>query len=262
MLDLFHLTIEADVVTFLVLVAIVAGIIDAIAGGGGLITVPALLIAGIPPLNALGTNRLQAVIGEATSFLTYLYNKEVKLEQLGVGLITTLIGATLGSYAVSLVPDGTLKVLLPILMVAIAIYSVFSNRLKSNKSGKPIMSIKLFMVSMGLIIGFYNGFFGPGTGSIWMIAFVILLGRTIKQASISTKPLNLAGNFISLVFFAYIGQVNYQVGLLMGLGQIFGAIIGSKIVIKNGDKVVRPVFIVISILISIKVVFEQTSIQV
>lgn len=112
------------------------------------------------------------------------------------------------------------------------------------------------MVMMGLMIGFYNGFLGPGTGAIWMIAFVILMGYTIKQASISTKPLNPGGKYDFTGFFIIIGSVNYYIAVSMGLRQIFGAINGSKIVVKNGDKVVRPVFILVTILLTIKLLSE------
>ncbi|MEI8592754.1 TSUP family transporter [Photobacterium sp. Hal280] len=236
--------------------AFIAGIVDAIAGGGGLITVPSLLLAGVPPLTALGTNRLQAVIGELTSFVTYLWHKEVKLAGLLLGMIATAIGATAGSFAVSLFPADILRALLPILMVAITAYSILSKRLKNVVAQQAKVSSRTFMLSMGLIIGFYNGFFGPGTGAIWMIAFAILLGYTIKQASIATKPLNLMGNLVSLIFFISISSVNYQIGLVMGVAQVLGSVLGSKVVIRNGDRVVRPIFITVTLLMTMKLIYE------
>ena len=218
---------------------------------------PGLLLVGVPPLTALGTNRLQAVIGELASFLTYVYYREIRSEQVFFGILSTTIGAILGSYAVSLFTAGFLRLLLPFLMLSIALYSIFSNRLKNVVVQKPKITPLLFMVMMGLMIGFYNGFLGPGTGAIWMIAFVILMGYTIKQASISTKPLNLVGNMISLIFFIIIGNVNYYIAVSMGLGQIFGSVIGSKIVVRNGDKVVRPVFILVTIFLTLKLLSEQ-----
>jgi len=238
-------------------VAIIAGIVDAIAGGGGLITVPALLLAGIPPFYALGVNRLQAVIGETTSFLTFLAHKQLSTKGLLVGVISTAIGAILGSYSISLFSENNLKILLPILMLAITAYAVFSKRLKSTTNSKAKIDTHRFMILFGLIIGFYNGFFGPGTGSLWMVSFVILLGFTIKQASMSTKPLNLIGNIISLIFFIGLGYVDYQLGLIMGAGQIVGSIIGSKIVISNGDKIVRPVFISVTLIMTVKLIYEM-----
>lgn len=245
-----------SVLLILFAAAFLAGVVDAIAGGGGLITVPSLLLAGVPPLTALGTNRLQAVIGELTAFLTYLWHQQMNLNGLLSGMIATAVGALAGSYAVSLFPAEALRILLPVLMVVITIYSVVSKRFKSNEAAEPKISVQWFMISMGLFIGFYNGFFGPGTGTIWMIAFAILLGYTAKQASIATKPLNLMGNLVSLFFFIMISSVNYKIGLLMGLGQILGSVLGSKIVIRNGDKVVRPVFITVTLLMTIKLIYE------
>jgi len=238
-------------------IAIIAGIVDAIAGGGGLITVPALLLAGMPPLQALGVNRLQAVIGETASFITFLAHKQLNTQGLLLGITATALGAMLGSYSVSLFSENSLKLLLPVLMLGITAYAILSKRLKSPTNSKPKITTNQFMSLFGLLIGFYNGFFGPGTGSIWMISFVILLGFTIKQASISTKPLNLIGNIISLTFFMSLGYVDYTLGLIMGAGQIIGSLTGSKIVINNGDKIVRPVFISVTLIMTIKLIYEM-----
>lgn len=254
-MPLYHLT--DNILLLLFLIAIIAGIVDAIAGGGGLITVPSLLLAGIPPFVALGTNKLQAVIGEATSFATFLLYHQIQIQGLFLGIITTAIGAILGAYSVSLFDEQSLRFLLPILMVFITIYSIFSKSMKKPKATPARVSVNTFMICCGLSIGFYNGFFGPGTGSIWMITFVILLGYTIKQSSIATKPLNLVGNFVSLIFFIGLGAVDYSLGLIMGAGQIIGSVIGSKMVIKNGDKIVRPIFICVTLIMTCKLIYEM-----
>ncbi|WP_413701574.1 TSUP family transporter [Psychromonas sp. KJ10-10] len=254
-IPLYNLT--DNILLLLFLIAIIAGIVDAIAGGGGLITVPSLLLAGIPPFVALGTNKLQAVIGEATSFVTFLLYHQINIQGLLLGMLATAIGAILGAYSVSLFDEQSLRFLLPILMVFITLYSIFSKSMKKPKATPPRISVKVFMICCGLSIGFYNGFFGPGTGSIWMIAFVILLGYTIKQSSIATKPLNLMGNFVSLLFFVALGAVDYSLGIVMGAGQIIGSIIGSKMVIKNGDKIVRPIFISVTLIMTCKLIYEM-----
>jgi uncharacterized membrane protein YfcA len=256
-MDISLYNLSENILLALFLIAIIAGIVDAIAGGGGLITVPSLLLAGVPPFIALGTNKLQAVIGEATSFITFLLHHQVKTEGLLVGMLTTAIGAILGSYSVSLFDEDSLRFLLPILMVCITAYSILSKNMKKPIASEPKISVTAFMAFGGIFIGFYNGFFGPGTGSIWMIAFVILLGYTIKQSSISTKPLNLVGNFVSLIFFIGLGAVDYSLGFIMGAGQILGSIIGSKMVIKNGDKIVRPIFISVTLIMTCKLIYEM-----
>ncbi|BCL71848.1 putative permease [Vibrio nigripulchritudo MADA3029] len=254
-LSLFE--VSESVLIWLFCAALIAGIVDAIAGGGGLITVPSMMLAGVPPLVVLGTNRLQAVIGETTALITYWLNNEIKLKGFAFGIFMTGIGAVLGSYSVSLFPKDVLQLLLPILMVCITFYSILSKRIKNNVATEAKMSNRRFMMMCGLAIGFYNGFFGPGTGSIWMVAFVILLGFTIKQATIATKPLNLIGNLVSLLFFIGLGTVDYKLGLVMGAGQILGSVLGSKIVIHNGDKVVRPVFITVTLLMTVKLIVDS-----
>ena len=120
------------------------------------------------------------------------------------------------------------------------------------------MKAPLFMILMGLLIGFYNGFFGPGTGSIWMIAFVILLGTTIQQASISAKPLNLAGNLVSLMVFVWLAQVDWILGILMGTGQIVGAMIGSYLVLEKGSQLIRPVFITVTLIMTVVLIMKNS----
>lgn len=244
-------------ITFLFIIAIVAGVVDAIAGGGGLVTVPSLLLCGLPPMIALGTNKLQAVIGEMTTSIIFVFSRQLPRQGLFLGVFCTSIGAVVGSFSVNLVDKESLEILLPVLMVTITIYSIMSKKLKSTDSSKAKLSTTHFMLFGGLIIGFYNGFFGPGTGSLWMISFVILLGYTIKQATMVTKPLNLVGNFASLILFIIIGQVDYTVSFIMGFGQIIGSIIGSKCVITYGTQLVRPVFISATLIMTTKLIYEN-----
>ncbi|MBX2809632.1 MAG: TSUP family transporter [Cellvibrionaceae bacterium] len=248
-----------NAVIIMFFVAIIAGFVDAIAGGGGLITVPSMLLLGIHPLIVLGTNRLQAVIGELVAYITFWANGQLKVKGLGVGILTTVIGALLGSYCVNLLPKETLQMLLPVLMAAITCYAVFSKRLQRNQSATPMVSNKTFMVVGGLLIGFYNGFFGPGTGAIWILALVLMLGMVIKEASICTKPLNFIGNLTSLLFFIGVSSVDYRLGLVMGAGQIIGSVLGSYLVIKEGDRLVRPVFITVTLAMTVKLLYENLS---
>ena len=250
------ISLTESIFFWLFLAAMVAGVVDAIAGGGGLITVPSMLLAGIPPLTVLGTNRMQSAIGELTACVNFFIKKQLNIEGILIGIIATTIGTILGSYSISLFSNELLKIMLPILMIGITVYTVLSKRIRDNISVKTNISISPFMVISGLLIGFYNGFFGPGVGSIWMLAFVIFLGKTIKMASIAAKPLNLIGNIISLIFFMILGTVNYKVGLIMGAGQVIGASIGSHLIIKKGDQLVRPVFITVTVIMSLKLIYE------
>ncbi|MHA2939218.1 TSUP family transporter [Vibrio sp. RC27] len=242
---------------FLFLIALIAGVVDAIAGGGGLITVPGLMLVGVPPMQALGTNRLQAVIGELTTSLMFIKSQQILLKGMLIGIVFTSIGALVGSFVVSLIDKESLEILLPILMGAITIYSIMSKKLKATNRSEAKLSTSRFMMFGGLLIGFYNGFFGPGTGSIWMVAFVILLGYTIKQATMATKPLNLVGNIVSLILFIMLGHVDYTMGFIMGVGQIIGSIVGSKCVISYGGRLVRPIFIGVTITMTAKLIYEN-----
>jgi uncharacterized protein len=244
------------VIVSLFFVGLIAGFVDSIAGGGGLITVPSLLFAGIDPLVALGTNRMQSAMGELSATVNYARNKQLDLKHLPLGILFTVIGSCTGSYAVSIISKDSLEFLIPILMVCMTIYSIFSKRLRSKSNGEAKVSPTIFYIGCGLVIGFYNGFFGPGVGSIWIIAFVILLGFTVKFASINTKPLNLVGNLASLAFFFSIGAVNIGVGVAMGLGQICGAFAGSHIVMNKGDAIVRPMFIAVTSFMTLKLLIR------
>ncbi|MGF1763250.1 TSUP family transporter [Aliivibrio kagoshimensis] len=258
---LLNLNSSDSVYLLLFTIAVLAGVVDAIAGGGGLITIPSLLLLGLPPMVALGTNRLQAVIGELTTSLMFIFSKQLPTKGIVTGIFFTSIGALIGSFAVSIIDKESLEILLPIMMVAITVYSITSNKLKSTTTSIAKLSTPRFMVLAGLIIGFYNGFFGPGTGSIWMLAFVILLGYTIKQATMATKPLNLVGNIASLILFIVLGHVDYTLGLIMGAGQIIGSIIGSKFVITYGTRLVRPVFISVTMMMTAKLIYEHLPVE-
>ncbi|MBF9002169.1 TSUP family transporter [Vibrio nitrifigilis] len=241
----------------LFVIAVVAAVVDAIAGGGGLITVPSLMIAGLPPVTVLGTNRFQAVIGELTTSFMYLRSGQLTWQQLKLGLLFTVIGSVFGSMMVSMLDKHTLEILLPVLMVAITLYSMTSSKLKATSSSAAKVATVSFMVFAGLILGFYNGFFGPGTGSLWMLSLVIFLGYTIKQATMVTKPLNLMGNVVSLGLFVYIGQVDYRLGLVMGIGQVVGSVLGSQLVLHHGPRFIRPVFICVTLLMTSKLLWEH-----
>ena len=256
-MDILLSTPYENLLLILFMVAMIAGIVDAIAGGGGLITIPAMLILGVSPITALGTNRMQAVIGELTACVSFVRHGVMQFNYLLTGVLATSVGALIGTYCVSLISNDSLQILLPILMVGISIYSVLSKSLKKTTDTKPILANRDFMIMCGLLIGFYNGFFGPGTGSIWMVCFVMLLGITIKKASIATKPLNLAGNFVSLLFFIVLGNVDFTLGAVMGLGQIIGSIVGSRLVVYKGDTIVRPVFITMTLGMTFKLLYEN-----
>jgi uncharacterized membrane protein YfcA len=228
--------------------AIVAGIIDTIAGGGGLITVPAILLTGLPPALALGTSRFQAMVGECNASRRFLRHGGINLKLILPGLLYAFFGAAVGSCTVKYIHPDILSKIIPFLTLAVLIYIIFSNQILKI-SEKFIISPNTFYCVAGLIIGFYNGFFGPGTGSFWVFALMFFLAFDLKQATLYGKLLNTAGTLAATVYFVYARLVNYEIALTMSGGQLIGTYIGSHLVIKKGTELIRPVFIgVVSIL--------------
>ena len=224
--------------------AFLAGLIDSIAGGGGLITVPVLMGIGLPPQVALGTNKLQASFGSGSAMLHFVRAGTVQLGDCWIGILWTALGAALGVWAVQLLDASILKQLIPWLLAAIAVYTLFSPRLGSEDSHSR-MKPGPFYLLFGLAIGFYDGFFGPGTGSFWTMALMLLLGCSMLRATATTKVMNFTSNFVALIFFLSVGQVRFVEGLVMGGGQFLGARVGSKLVIRRGTGFIRPVFITV-----------------
>lgn len=228
--------------TILFLAALFAGFVDAIAGGGGIITVPALLAVGFPPHLALGTNKLQSSFGSLTATLNFWRGKMLSFRELATGIAFTALGAISGTLTVQVVKADRLEHLIPVLLVGIFIYVLCNPQLGAIHKPQR-MAPGLFYVIFGLLIGFYDGFFGPGTGSLWTVAFVIWLGLDLKKATAHTKALNFTSNVVSLGTFLIGGHVVILAGLVMGVGQILGAYIGSHLVIKRGTKFVRIFFL-------------------
>ncbi|WP_444908683.1 TSUP family transporter [Microbulbifer sp. TRSA005] len=243
--------------TYLILaaVAFTAGFINAISGGGGLLTLPTLLWAGLPPLEALGTNKFQAVFGTLSSSFNYFRKGHLQLKPLWPGLIAAVFGSALGTWAVTKVGGDILDTLLPILIIVIALYFAFSPRI-SDIDSKSRISPGLFNILIGGGIGFYGGFFGPGIGAFYALAFAALLGYNMRKATASSKPLVLATNITSLVIFILGGYFSLIVGITMAGTQIIGARLGSNLVISHGAKLIKPVVILVTMTIAIKLLLE------
>ncbi|OQY35292.1 MAG: hypothetical protein B6241_02025 [Spirochaetaceae bacterium 4572_59] len=241
---------------FLTVCAMVAGFIDSIAGGGGLITVPALLAVGIPPHMALGTNKLQSTFGSGTAALRYSGSGLLKKDKLGIGVLFTLIGAALGTWLIQLVPADFLNKLIPLIMLVMFFYTLFYPDLGKKEQHSRI-SKGLFYVLAGLALGFYDGFFGPGTGSFWTITLVTMVGLDLKSATANTKVVNFTSNIVSLTVFLLGGKVIFIAGIMMALGQICGAWIGSHLVIRKGTKFVRVFFLLVVALTIIRMLWIE-----
>lgn len=233
-----------------------AGLIDSIAGGGGLITVPVLLGLGLPPQAALGTNKLQGSFGSFSAMVHFVQAGTVKLSDAAAGAAWTAAGAILGSYTVQQLDPGFLKKGIPFLLLAILCYTIFTPRLGAEEV-HPRLPRGLFYAVAGLALGFYDGFLGPGTGSFWVVALMLGLGFDMRKGTGYTKVFNFVSNIVSLAVFLAGGEVLLLAGLVMGVGQAVGARVGARLVIRKGTRFVRPVFICSVLAVTAKLFWDN-----
>ena len=250
----FELTYELIAILFVV--AMVAGCIDAIAGGGGLLTIPALMWAGLPPTAALATNKLQACGGSFFASAYFVRKGMVKLCQMKLAIACAFIGSALGTISVQLIDASVLESVLPFLMLLIGGYFLFSKKI-SEEDKHQILTPTVFGFTAALGVGFYDGFFGPGTGSFFALAFVSLAGFGLAKATAHAKVLNFSTNIASLIFFALGGKVFWLLGGIMLIGQALGATLGSRMVMTKGSKIIKPLVVTMSIAMSVKLLSNQ-----
>lgn len=247
--------VELWKIPILFITGLVAGFVDSIAGGGGLITLPVMLSLIPDPQLAFGTNKMQACFGAASAAWHYSRADAVKLRECLRGCSITFFGAVLGTIVVQHVGAHFLKVAAPLLLISVAIYTISRPQL-GDREYPPKMSRLRFDLIFGLLIGFYDGFFGPGTGTFWTMAFVMALGFHLTQAIAHTKAYNLASNLCSFLLFAGAGRVDYVAGTVMGLGQLIGAQFGSRLVMRRGANIIRPLFIAVVLGLTTKLLYD------
>jgi uncharacterized protein len=217
---------------FLFLAALLGGFIDSIAGGGGLITLPALLSVGIPPQLALGTNKFQGTFGSFTAATYYRRKNLFHIRQELFGIVCTFIGAAIGAWTVQQIHSNILNDIIPILLFLIAIYTIVTPSLGKLQT-HPRMKANAFYLVTGISLGFYDGFFGPGTGTFWAMSYMLLLGFEITKATGSTKAMNFTSNIVSVMVFAIGGSILLLYGIVMALGQSIGAQLGARFAVKK-----------------------------
>ena len=235
---------------------LVAGVLNTIAGGGGLITIPVLLAVGLPPQFALGTNKFQASVGSFTSTEYFVRKGIVRLREIKWGLLLTALGAVAGSWTVQQIHSELLADVIPFLLLGIAVYSIFSPAL-GVRDTPPKMSEQRFYAVFGFGFGFYDGFFGPGVGTFWAMAFVLLLGYNLMKATAFTKVVNFTSNLVSFFMFWYGGFVLFGSGIAMAAGQMIGSQIGSMLVLKKGTDFIRPIFIAMVLVTTLKLIYDR-----
>jgi len=241
---------------FLLAASFFAGFIDSIAGGGGLIQLPALLI-GLPKsetAEVLGTNKLSAVFGTTTA--AALYRKQIKPDPkvlIAMG-VPAFVGSAGGAVLASKIPTSSMRPMVLVLLIVVAIYTWFKPDLGKFENLRHLPKRRVQIAAFaGVVIGFYDGIFGPGTGSFLMLILVASLGYAFITASAIAKVVNVATNVGAIMVFGINGVVIWQIGIILGIANISGAVIGARLAIKGGSTLVRKVFLIVTVALIVKV---------
>lgn len=221
-----------------------AGTVDAIAGGGGLISLPVLLSMGMPPHIAIGTNKLQGTIGTLIATRRYYREGLISFEKVYAGIIFGLVGSITGAVIGQVMGNDTLREIIPFLLFAVLLYTVFSPKL-GMRDEHARMPEFLFYTLFGFSLGLYDGFFGPGTGSLWVFFLTFFLGYNLVKATAYTKVFNLNSSLIASICFAIGGNIDYGVAFAMALGQLIGGRLGAHLAIKKGVALIRPLYLMV-----------------
>ena len=232
--------VSLGLAALLIAVAFLAGFVDAIAGGGGLITLPVLLLAGASPLEALATNKLQGTFGAGTAAVAYARAGQVRLQgQAGMALVAHLV------------PIEVLRLIMPGVLVAVAVFFAVKPGLTDADRAERLRP-GVFAVTLVPAIAAYDGFFGPGTGSFYMLGFVLLAGFGVLKATAHTKLLNFASNAGSLAVFVASGGVWWVIGLAMAAAQVAGASLGARVAVRVGARLIKPLLVAVSTLLALR----------
>lgn len=245
-------------IALLTLVALIAGVVDAIGGGGGLLTVPAILWAGLPPHVAIGTNKGQSVFGAFAALARFARGGLVDPRRARVTFPLAIVGSLGGAALVLATPPSALR---PIVVALLALAALFVGL----RRGPPPQLAELpsprtaawLAATIALAIGAYDGFFGPGTGTFLIVAFAALLGDGLARASASAKVVNFASNLAALALFASRGVVVWRVALPMAVAQLAGGWIGAHLAIRRGDALVRRVVVAVTLALAAKLAWDM-----
>ncbi|MGB1292657.1 MAG: sulfite exporter TauE/SafE family protein [Pseudoalteromonas sp.] len=255
---MFELALDPTTWALLCAVALAAGFIDAIAGGGGMLTVPALLTAGLPPHLTLGTNKLAASFGSLTASVTYFRKQLFNPRFWAASILATGLGALIGTLVVDYLSIEFLNKLLPVVIIVVACYSLFGNLSATEEHALPPLnrSTKVKQWLQGLSLGFFDGLAGPGAGTFWTASNSLLYRMSLLLNCGLARSMNFVSNFVSLITFVALGHVNFILGVTMGLFLMLGAWLGAHSAIRFGSKFIKPVFNTVVIILALKLIYE------
>lgn len=240
--------------------ALIAAIIDAMAGGGGLLTVPGLLATGIDPVMALATNKFQGVFGPLSATLHFRKKQRIKLRKQWLPALASFMGGAFGAWCVTQINPEALKTLLPILLIGLALWVLLQPKL-----GEAAKKARIATITYGLVfaplIGFHDGFIGPGTGSFFALSGVVLLGLTLDEATIRAKFYNFMSNLGPLCVFLLTGKIMWAYGCVMAVATVIGGNIGARLILAHGTKLVKPILVIMSLAMSMKLLWQQDFVQ-
>lgn len=241
----------------LVLAGFFAGVVDAIAGGGGIISVPALLAAGLPPPVALATNKGQAIFGSSASFLRFARHGRLDRARAPLSFVAAAIGSLLGAFALQQIEPALLRPLVLGLLL-LAASAAFIRRPSEGRRHRWVSAWpRLAALSIALVLGGYDGFFGPGTGTFLLLSYAYLFGDELVTASGNAKVANFASNLAAFCLFTLTGNVRWQIALPMGAAQMLGALVGTELAVKRGAGVVRAVAVAVSLALAARVAWQM-----
>lgn len=244
-------------IVLLCVAGFIASFVDAIVGGGGLISLPAFLMSGLTPHVALGTNKFSASMGSFTSSYEYIRSKKAHLKLMKILIPFTLFGAVVGVNTTLLIPAEILNILIVILIIAIALYTLFSKKIGVENTFKELTSKNILLgIIFSFSLGFYDGFFGPGTGAFLLFGFIKIYHFDFINATGNAKILNFTSNLTSLVLFALNKKIDYLIGIPVGLCMIAGAKVGSRLALNKGTQLIKPLFVTMSAGMVIKLLWE------
>ncbi|MGE5627196.1 MAG: TSUP family transporter [Solirubrobacterales bacterium] len=231
-------------------------LVDSIAGGGGIITVPAFLMAGVPPHIALGTNKFASTCASFTSSVKFATSSKVDFKLIKILAPFTIIGAVLGVNSVLAVNGGFLNTVVLILLTLVGLYSLFSKTVGVNDNFKGLNKKNIVSgIFLAIGLGFYDGFFGPGTGSFLIFGMIGVYGFDFVRAGGNGKVLNFLSNITSLIVFAFNFQINYSIGIPVALSMILGARFGTTLALNKGAKLMKPIFVTMSLGVAVKMLY-------
>jgi uncharacterized membrane protein YfcA len=249
--------LSLEVIAFLMSVAFVAGTIDAMAGGGGLLTIPALLSVGVPPVSAIATNKLQSAMGTTGAVVAFARKGHIDFRRFALPAFAAFVGSACGAWLLQRLDPSFLGGIIPVLLIAMAGYFVLAPRMSEDDRHHRIGPFAL----AGVIgaIGVYDGFFGPGTGSFMTTALVALGGLGVVRATAQTKYFNLASNLAAVAVMISGGHVLWTAGLAMAVANILGGQIGAHLAMRFGGRAVRPVLVTICFALTVKLLSDPTN---